>query len=225
MKNYKTITINSCLSNIYFDVIAYQMEVENNKTLAVSNLFDELISEIKNQYQITDVVNIPKLKYSRDGYKSLGIDPSRYRLATESLIRRIVKGFDVYRINDIVDLGNILSVKTNRSVCVVDCDKLVGNITITKGKKEDIYEGINRGLVNITNMPVYCDSVSPFGTPTSDTMRTAVSDETKNILVMIICFDKSDYCQDEQLLIDLYKTYANAKEITKLNVLRMQDEV
>ena len=74
-------------------------------------------------------------------------------------------------------------------------------------------------------MPVYCDSVSPFGTPTSDTIRTAVSDETKNILVMIICFDQSDYCQDEQLLIDLYKTYANAKEITKLNVLRMQDEV
>ena len=225
MKNYKTITINSCLSNIYFDVIAYQMEVENNKTLAVSNLFDELISEIKNQYQITDVVNIPKLKYSRDGYKSLGIDPSRYRLATESLIRRIVKGFDVYRINDIVDLGNILSVKTNRSVCVVDSDKLVGDITITKGTKEDIYEGINRGLINITNMPVYCDDISPFGTPTSDTMRTAVSDETRNILVMIICFDSSDKEQDESILINLYKTYANAKEITKLNVLRMQDEV
>ena len=225
MKNYKTITINSCLSNIYFDVIAYQMEVENNKTLSVSQLFDELISEIKNKYQITDVVNIPKLKYSRDGYKSLGIDPSRYRLATESLIRRIVKGFDVYRINDIVDLGNILSVKTNRSVCVVDSDKLVGDITITKGTKEDIYEGINRGLINITNMPVYCDDISPFGTPTSDTMRTAVSDETRNILVMIICFDSSDKEQDESILINLYKTYANAKEITKLNVLRMQDEV
>lgn len=225
MKNYKTITINSCLSNIYFDVIAYQMEVENNKTLAVSQLFDELISEIKNKYQISDVVNIPKLKYSRDGYKSLGIDPSRYRLATESLIRRIVKGFDVYRINDLVDLGNILSVKTNRSVCVVDSDKLVGDIKITKGTKEDIYEGINRGIINITNMPVYCDDISFFGTPTSDTMRTAVSDETKNIIVMIICFDSSDKEQDENILIDLYKTYANAKEITKLNVLKMQDEV
>ena len=225
MKNYKTITINSCLSNIYFDVIAYQMEVDNNKTNEVNELFNSLIDEIKNKYQISDVVNIPKLKHSRDGYKALAIDPSRYRLATESLIRRIVKGFDVYRINDIVDLGNILSIKTQRSVCVVDLDKVVGNIFITKGTKDDIYEGINRGLINITNMPVYCDDVSPFGTPTSDTLRTAVDNNTKNILVMIICFDDSCKLEDENTLLDLYKKYANAKEITKLNVYKLQDEV
>ena len=168
-----------------FDVIAYTMDVDNNKTEKVKNYFDEVIKDLMNSYQISDVVNIPKLKVSRDGYKKLGIDPSRYRLACESLVRRIVKGFDVYRINDIVDLGNILSIKTHRSVCVVDLDKVVGNIIIEKGHKEDIYEGINRGLINITNMPAYKDEISYFGTPTSDTMRTAVSHKTKIILVII----------------------------------------
>ena len=225
MKNYKTITINKCLSTISFDVIAYQMDVDNKKTDTVKELFDNVITEVKDAYQITDVVNIPKLKISRDGYKKLGIDPSRYRLATESLIRRIVKGFDVYRIGDIVDLGNILSIKTKRSVCVVDLDKVIGDIHITQGTKEDIYEGINRGIINITNMPVYCDEIGPFGTPTSDTIRTAVNSDTKSILVMIICFDNTDLILDEELLISLYQTYANAKNITKLNVIKLQDEV
>ncbi len=218
MKESKIITISEELKKLPFYVIGYTMDVENNKTENVKNYFDEVIEEIKNKYQISDVVNIPKLKVSRDGYKKLGIDPSRYRLACESLVRRIVKGFDVYRINDIVDLGNILSIKTHRSVCVVDLDKVVGNIEILKGHKEDIYEGINRGLINITNMPVYKDDISYFGTPTSDTMRTAVSDTTKSILVMIICFDDEEMEKDEQLLIDLYKEFANASNIQKLCV-------
>ena len=218
MKESKIITISEELKNLPFYVIGYTMDVDNNKTEKVKNYFDEVIKDLMNKYQISDVVNIPKLKVSRDGYKKLGIDPSRYRLACESLVRRIVKGFDVYRINDIVDLGNILSIKTHRSVCVVDLDKIVGNILIEKGHKEDIYEGINRGLINITNMPAYKDDISYFGTPTSDTMRTAVSDTTKSILVMIICFNDEDLEQDEELLINLYKEYANASNIEKLRV-------
>ena len=216
MKKSKIITISEELKNLPFYVIGYTMDVENNKTEKVKKYFDEVINEVKNKYQISDVVNIPKLKVSRDGYKKLGIDPSRYRLACESLVRRIVKGFDVYRINDIVDLGNILSIQTQRSVCVVDLEKVIGDITISKGHKEDIYEGINRGLINITNMPAYKDDISYFGTPTSDTMRTAVSDTTKSILVMIICFDSSEMEQDELLLINLYKEFANATNIKKL---------
>ena len=216
MKEFKTITISENLRSISFNVIPYIMDVENNKTKEVEEYFNELIEKLKSQYQITDVVNIPKIKSSRDGYKKLGIDPSRYRLACESLIRRIVKGFDVYRINDIVDLGNILSIETFRSVCVVDLDKVEGNISIEQGTKDDIYEGINRGLINITNMPVYKDEIGNFGTPTSDTMRTCVTDQTKKILVMIICFDETDIEIDEQKLINLYTKFAGAKNITKL---------
>lgn len=218
MKESKIITISEELKKLPFYVIGYTMDVENNTTELVNNFFNEVIADVKNKYQISDVVNIPKLKVSRDGYKKLGIDPSRYRLACESLVRRIVKGFDVYRINDIVDLGNILSIQTHRSVCVVDLDKIVGNILIEKGHKDDIYEGINRGIINITNMPAYKDDISYFGTPTSDTMRTAVSDTTKSILVMIICFNDQDMETDELLLVDLYKKYANASNIKKLHV-------
>lgn len=199
------------------------MTVENQKTLDVKKLMDETMASVINSYELKDIPVIPKLKKSRDGYKKLGIDPSRYRLACESLIRRIVKGYGVNLIGDIVDLGNILSIKTNRSVCVVDLDKIIGNIVITTGKKEDEYEGINRGKININNMPVYQDEVSYFGTPTSDTIRTAITHDTKNILVMIVCFDENDQDLDEKLLLELYTKYAKATNIKKCEVKKTNE--
>lgn len=219
MPNFKSITIDSCLKKVNLNVIAYTLDVKNQITTEVENLTKTQINEVMTKYKIEDVVNIPKLKKSRDAYKKLGLDPSRYRLATESLIRRIVKNKGLYKINDIVDLGNILSIKTLRSVCVVDLDKIKGDIFITQGLNTDVYEGINRGIINITNMPVYQDDLGNFGTPTSDTMRTAVNDNTSKILVMIICFGQDDEDnQDEKLLIDLYQKYANGTNFTKCPV-------
>ena len=199
-----------------FKIIAYQMDVNVTKTKEVDDLLENLIKETSSMYQIEEVVNIPKLKKSRDAYKKLGKDPSRYRLATESLIRRIVKGLGLYRINDIVDLGNILSVKTMRSVCVVDSDKIVGDIYVRLGNETDEYYGINRGHINVDKIPVYTDDISPFGTPTSDTDRTAISLNTKKIIVMLICFDQSDLQTDEALLLNLYQEYGHALNIKKI---------
>ncbi len=221
MPNSKNITIDQTLRCVNLNAIGYTLEALNRTTSQVDDLLTKLIDEVKAKYVLEDVVKIPKLKVSRDAYKALGIDPSRYRLATESLIRRIVKQKGLYRINDIVDLGNILSIKTLRSVCVVDLDKIQGDIFITLGKKEDSYEGINRGIINITNMPVYQDEISNFGTPTSDTIRTAITSETTKILVMIICFDETDLKEDEQLLIDLYQRYAAGKNFNKCLVTRL----
>ena len=64
---------------------------------------------IKEEYSLEEVLNIPLIKEARDSYKKLGKDPSRYRLAVESLYRRLVKGYGLYRINNVVDAGNILS--------------------------------------------------------------------------------------------------------------------
>ena len=201
-----------------FNVIGYTLEVDNLKTKVV----DELLSEVYNKHYNPDglmsVVTIPKLKESRDGYKKLGKDPSHTRLACEALYRRVLKGDGLYRLGDIIDLGNILSVETLRSVCVVDADKIDGDVLIRIGNKEDIYYGINRGLINVDKIPVYTDILGPFGNPTSDTDRTKVTIDTKRILIMIICFSDTDIEQDEAYMLDLYKQYANARNIQKLEV-------
>lgn len=204
-----------------FSVIAYEIEFTNDfdamtKSDEVDEYLEKLYETIPNMYNYDEITKIPKLKLTRDGYKKMGKDPSHTRPACEALLRRIVKGNKLYCLGDVIDLGNILSVETLRSVCVVDSSKLSGDVVIRLGKKEDIYEGINRGLINVTNIPVYTDEIGPFGCPTSDTLRTCVTSSTKSILVMIICFDESEKDIDEQKLINLYQTFTNIKNMRKI---------
>lgn len=204
-----------------FDIIALSMDVSyqenDDKVLSLINQYEQ---KIKEEYSLEDVLNIPLIKEARDSYKKLGKDPSRYRLACESLLRRLVKGNNLYIINNLVDVGNILSIDCNRSVAVLDYDKIEGDILIRLGKASDIYEGIGRGLINVENIPVYEDCVSPFGSTTSDTLRTSITKDTKKILLFIVCFGDSNKERDLNKAVELYQKYCNALNIQKIEVIK-----
>ena len=98
---------------------------------------DELVhrweEEIHQNIDIKNVVNLDVIIDGRNAYKTYGKDPSRYRLAVESLYRRLSKGNQLYRINNVVDLGNIISLKTRKSVAVLDYKKNVNGFDIAVG--------------------------------------------------------------------------------------------
>lgn len=201
-----------------FNIIAMSMQVINEDSSKINSLIERYEKEILEKYTLEDILKIPLIKEARDGYKVLGKDPSRYRLACESLLRRIVKGNLLYRINNIVDAGNILSIETKRSVAVLDLDKIKGNVLIRLGNESDIYYGIGRGLINVSNIPVYVDEIGPFGSTTSDTERTSITIHTRNILVFIICFSNTNLDKHLQFAISLFEKYANAQNINIINV-------
>ena len=219
-----TITIDNNLKEKLpnYNPIGYIIEFNddyfvNEKSIEVSNLINNISSKLKENYNYEEITTISKLKETRDAYKTLGKDPSHTKPACESLIRRILKGNDLYRLGDVIDLGNVLSIETMRSVCVVDLDKVVGNVNITYSTSEINYEGIGRGLINAKNLITYKDDLGIFGSPTSDTLRTMVTNNTHKILIMIMCFSCLDKEQDEQLLLELYNKYTKIKRIEKIN--------
>ena len=201
-----------------FSIIAYSMDVVYQSSDIVEGLISSYETKIMEEYSLEDVLDIPLIKEARDSYKKLGKDPSRYRLACESLLRRLVKGNKLYRINNLVDLGNILSIDAKRSVAVLDYDKIIGDVIIRIGRSDDVYEGIGRGIINIENIPLYEDEVGPFGSTTSDTPRTMVTENTKKILLFIVCFGRSKKEENEKLAIELFSKYAGAKNIIKIEV-------
>ena len=150
-----------------FSIIAYTMDVKNDFTEGVAELLRETEQQYLNRYPITEIVNIPKIKVGRDGYKKCGKDPSRYRLATEALLRRVVKGIGLYRLGDLIDLGNILSIRTLRSICVVDLENIKGDVTIRIGTKDDYFVAINRGVLNVDRLILYVDEAALFGSPSA----------------------------------------------------------
>jgi DNA/RNA-binding domain of Phe-tRNA-synthetase-like protein len=173
-----------------------------------------LETKISEQYDLPSVLTIPEIASARKAYKVLGKDPSRYRLAAESLYRRIVKGNSLYRINNLVDLGNVLSLKTARSIAVLDENKIEGDVLIRIGTNEP-YEGIGRGKINVENIPVYCDKRGPFGSPTSDTARTMITEETTQIMVFIISFTgHTNLIEDIELAKNLFERFADATDFS-----------
>ena len=101
-KVIKEKTPNFCVGVMSCNVLVYQND-------EIDKLLIEYEEDIYSSINISDVVNLEIIKDGRDAYKAYGKDPSRYRLATESLYRRLSKGNKLYRINNVVDLGNVLS--------------------------------------------------------------------------------------------------------------------
>lgn len=204
-----------------FNIIAFSMDVIFENSDSIDCLISKFEEQIMEEYSMEDILDIPLIKEARDGYKKLGKDPSRYRLACESLLRRLVKGNKLYRINNLVDTGNVLSIVAKRSVAVLDYDKIVGDILIRKGNANDDYEGIGRGKINVENIPLYEDELGPFGSTTSDTTRTMITSNTKKILLFIVCFSFNEIEVNEKIAIELFEKYCGAHNINKINVTNL----
>lgn len=203
-----------------FNIHAFTMDVKVEDSKVIDDKIKEVEKYINETYTLEEVLQIPSIKNARDSYKKLGKDPSRYRLACESLFRRLVKGNSLYRVNNAVDAGNILSIELAKSTAVLDYNKLQGDIYIRIGTSDDIYYGIGRGLINVSNIPLYVDEVSPFGSPTSDTERTMITSNTKTILLMVICFDDLNKDIIETKSIDIFKKYVYASNIKRIEIIK-----
>ena len=127
---------------------------------------------------------------TRRVYKACGKDPSRYRPASEQLIRRMLQGKELYQIDTLVDLVNLASIAFGYSIGGCDADRFVGDtLTLGVGREGEPYEGIGRGMLNIAGLPVYRDAVGGVGTPTSDNERTKMTLQTTHLVVLINGYD------------------------------------
>lgn len=152
-------------------------------------LWEEIAQEeaaIKANVKIEEINKWAPIKATRDVYKKLGKDPNRYRPSAESLRRRIVRGLSLYQVDTLVDLINLLSIRTGYSIGGFDLDKIQGGqLTLGVGREGELYHGIGRGELNIAGLPVYRDAVGGIGTPTSDEERTKIDLQTTRLLMII----------------------------------------
>ena len=130
---------------------------------------------------------------TRKVYRACGKDPSRYRHASEALIRRMLQGKQLYQRDTLVDLVNLASIAFGYSIGGFDADKFEGDtLTLGAGKAGEPYEGIGRGNINIEGLPVYRDSLGGVGTPTSDNERTKMMSDTSHLVVLINGYDGNE---------------------------------
>jgi len=136
---------------------------------------------------------ITSIAATRRVYKACGKDPSRYRPASEALIRRVLQGKGLYQLNTLVDLVNLASIAFGYSIGGFDAEKFEGDtLTLGIGREGEPYEGIGRGMLNIQGLPVYRDAKGGVGTPTSDNERTKITENTSHLVVLINGYDGNE---------------------------------
>lgn len=161
---------------------------------------EELWSEIKQlsekfRQELTteSLKELTSISATRKVYRACGKDPSRYRPASEALIRRVLQGKELYQRDTLVDLVNLASIAYGYSIGGFDADKFVGDtLTLGIGREDEPYEGIGRGNINIHGLPVYRDAQGGVGTPTSDNERTKMTLDTHHLVVLINGYDGNE---------------------------------
>ena len=180
-------------------------------------LWDELQAEaarIAATYATDTLSKRPAIAGTRQAYKTFGKDPARYRVSSEALCRRAIRGLDLYRINTLVDLINVVSMRSGYSIGGFDADRIEGDMTLGVGTADDLFYGIGRGQLNIEGMPVYRDNVGGVGTPTSDNERTKITMDTTHLLITINAYAPEMPLEEcMQWTIELLNKYAQATDI------------
>ena len=168
-------------------VLAIACRVRN--TESDLRLWDEIAQEeemVRQTMKLEEVNKWLPIRATRQAYKKLGKDPNRYRPSAEALRRRILRGLPLYRIDTLVDLINLVSIRSGYSIGGFDAMKIQGDrLVLGVGKEGEVYRGIGRGDLNIAGLPVYRDDIGGIGTPTSDEERTKIDMETTSLLMII----------------------------------------
>lgn len=186
-------------------VVVFETPVSNPPTQEA--LWKRLcgIAESLGTTPMENIRHRPAIDATRRAYKALGKEPNRYRPSAEALMRRAVSGKELYRTSAIVDLINLASLQSGHSIGAFDADKIQGaQLTLGVGKPGEPYAAIGRGQLNIECLPVFRDELGGIGTPTSDNERTALSENTVNLLVTLNCYGECE--MGNQAVVELIRS-------------------
>jgi len=201
-------------SEIRLGILHFQAEVNQSSDFFWNYMDNEVIPKVLKSIEKKEWNEILGIRGSRLAYKAFGRNPGRYRVSSEALIRRIRRGDELYHVNSVVDVNNLISIESGLSVGSYDLDHVKGTITLRLGKNSEGYMGIGKDFLDMENMLVLSDDDGIFGSSMSDSLRTMVTNVTKDILVVIYCFE--DSINLESLLDNAkesFEKFANSKNI------------
>jgi len=130
------------------------------------------------------ILEDPVVQQMRNTFKAMpDMDPSRYRPASESLIRRCLEK-DFIRINPVVDVNNVLSIRLRVPLGVYDLDRMASACTYRIGYAGETYATISQMVKNADGKLVLADSSGVIGSPVADSGRAVIRDETTGVAVV-----------------------------------------
>lgn len=172
--------------------LQYRVKVEKKNEEMWKYLKRDIFKKVKDAVFDYGINEIPNIKESRAAYKAFGKDPSRYRVSSEALIRRIGQGKGLYEVNTVVDVNNLISVESGFSVGSYDTSKIEDDLAFRIGREGETYKGIGKDEIHIDCLPVLSDEKGAIGSSTSDSERAMITEEATEVLTLIYSFSENE---------------------------------
>ena len=212
----KDVQIDKRLYDTYPEIrmgcLEFETVVKDSDEKFWAYLDQEILPRIRENIEGKEWAEVPGVRGSRAAYKAFGRNPGRYRVSSEALLRRVRRGDELYHVNSVVDVNNLISVESGLSVGSYDLDEVHGTVTLRKAEAGEGYQGIGKDFLDMENMLVLADQDGIFGSSMSDSTRAMVTGKTRHVLVVIYCFE--DAVNLDALLKrakEAFQTYAGAE--------------
>jgi DNA/RNA-binding domain of Phe-tRNA-synthetase-like protein len=151
----------------------------------LARLMDDVCDRKRREFTVETLAEAKPLRAVRAMFRAWDIDPSKYRPSSEALMRRVVQGKGLYRVSNVVDIGNVGSIETGWPFGCYDRARIHPPIALRQGAPGEHYEGIGKRTWHLEGRPVLADRDGPFGSPISDSTRSMISEIAREVLVVI----------------------------------------
>jgi DNA/RNA-binding domain of Phe-tRNA-synthetase-like protein len=152
---------------------------------ALAQLMDEVCERKRREFTLESLAESKPVRDVRAMFREWGMDPSKYRPSSEALLRRVVQGKGLYRVSNVVDVGNLGSIETGWPFGCYDRSRIQQPIEFRHGVAGESYEGIGKQTWHLQGRPLLADSQGPFGSPISDSTRSMITESAKDILIVL----------------------------------------
>lgn len=102
----------------------------------------EVFTDVRRRFTLEGLRDDPVFRAYRDFFWRIGIDPTKTRPAAEALIRKVLGGRPIPRINTAVDAYNLASMTTCIALAAFDIGRLEGDINMRFANTGERFLGI-----------------------------------------------------------------------------------
>jgi len=148
-----------------------------------------IIKDYSEKYDVHGIKNHYMIRVYRDYLWKLKIDPTKTRPSHEALLRRVLRTHEFPRINTIVDIGNLMSLKYLVPIGLYDLNKVNPPLLIRSSVSGDLFHPIGSDLIKEIppGRPLLTDKEKVIHIfPSRDSRLTSIDLSTNSILITVI---------------------------------------
>ncbi|WP_203650026.1 phenylalanine--tRNA ligase beta subunit-related protein [Secundilactobacillus yichangensis] len=132
----------------------------------------------------------------------------------------MIKGKGLCQVNTLVDLNNDLSLRLHLPLGSDDLDQLTSPLTYTVAPAGATYPGIGKAAIDLANGLVLADQNGFFGSPTADSTRAMIKEETTHALVVVYAFSKVDEDTIQNVVADACRNFLDDCTVVSQQIVK-----